>query len=223
MTRTLHTDPVSGRELANEMDLNFMMGAVGSDCSAMGNQIQLSAEDLARLSPSPLIKQLGAQIVADAKGKPILDVACGGGRNAVLLAHLGGNVIGIDNDLKRLEAERVRLADTIFAPAFSKIKPFSLDLLADEWPFQPGSIGGIVNVHFLCSALFPAFASSIVPGGCLLLETIQGRGGNYLQLPKAKTLQSAFENFFALNLYKERKAGPKNHDAVTVQMFGTRL
>ncbi|MGI9075201.1 MAG: class I SAM-dependent methyltransferase [Bryobacteraceae bacterium] len=169
--------------------------------------IPLSQDDLRKLSPSLLVRRFGAEIVAAARGQPILDVACGGGRNALLLAHFGGHVICIDNDLSRLESEIIRLGDTIFEPALSRIELLSLDLMCDEWPFPSASVGGIVNVHFLNIALFPSFARSASPGSCLLLETVPGCGGNYLQLPKAGTLRQAFENFFDFEIYKERKVG----------------
>jgi SAM-dependent methyltransferase len=185
--------------------------------------IPVNLNDLKGLSPSSLVRRFGAEIVARSKGRPILDIACGGGRNAVLLSHLGGVVICIDRDLSRLESERIRLADTIFAPAFSKIKPLRMDVVSDKWPFEAHSVGGIINVHFLCPSLFSSFAESVRVEGSLLLETVRAHGGNYLELPKAGAVRSAFEKFFALKLYRERKVGPNNHDAVTVEMFGTKF
>ena len=111
-----------------------MMGTVRHAYSATINKIELSAEDFACLSPSPLVKDLGC--------------------------------------------------------------------IAVSAPFNRGDCQCPFSMR---AGLFPAFASSIVAGACLLLEAIQGRGGNYLQLPKAKTLRSAFEAFFAFKIYKERK------------------
>ena len=178
--------------------------------------------DRGQISPSPFVRRFGPQIVAVANPKPILDVACGGGRNAVFIAHLGGTVICIDRDLARFEAERVRLADSIFAPSFSRITTLRLDLIREPWPFPPDSVGGIVNVHFQRAVLSSYIIESLSSGGCLLLETVQARGGNYLELPKAETLRLAFGKFFDLKTYRERKAGPVGNDAVTVQMFGVR-
>lgn len=186
-------------------------------------KIALNQEDLTKLSPSPFVRRFGTKLVAAANGKPILDVACGGGRNAIFLAHLGGHVICIDNDLTRLEEERIRLADTPFAPAFSNIEPFCLDLKRDEWPFSRNSIGGIVNVHFLHVPLLPPVATSLMPGKYFFLETISGRGGNWRELPKTGTVRSMVEPFLALELYKERKVGPSCHQVATVRMLGKRL
>jgi len=182
----------------------------------------LDARDLARLSPTAMVRRHAAQMVAAAAGRPILDIACGGGRNAVLVAYLGGSVICVDNDLSRLVAQFTRLKDTVFAEACSRITPLALDLIRDEWPFQAQSAGGILNIHFLRAALFPVFASSTARGGCLLLETVQNRGENYLTLPKQGALRSALEPSFALDIYSERRCGPDGHDSVSVQLFGPR-
>ena len=55
--------------------------------------------------------------------------------------------------------------------------------------------------------------------GYLLLETIPGCGGNYLDLPRAGQLRPAFETTFDIEFYKERKVGPPGSDAVTVQLL----
>src|ERR1017187_7703007 len=80
-------------------------------------------------------------------------------------------------------------------------------------------VGGIINVHFLLPALFPFCEQSLSPGGYLLLETVPGCGGNYLELPKANELRSALEMLFELEFYRERKVGPVACDAVTVQVL----
>lgn len=64
---------------------------------------KLSGLDLRELAPSPLVKRFGEHIVESARRYPILDVACGGGRNGVFLSHLGGRVVGIDIDLSQIE------------------------------------------------------------------------------------------------------------------------
>jgi hypothetical protein len=56
----------------------------------------------------------------------------------------------------------------------------------------------------------------------LLLETVPGCGGNYLELPKAGTLKTAFERGFNFEFYKEGKVGPPDYDAVTVQLLAKR-
>lgn len=182
-----------------------------------------SADDLRNLYPSSIVKRLGPRIVDSAAGKPILDVACGGGRNAILLAYLGGDVICIDKDLTKLEAKCSRLQAGPFGEAIRRIRRIHLDLTNDQWPFDPEIVGGLVNIHFLHPPLFPAFRDCLQWGGSLLIQTVPGHGGNYVELPRAGALRQEFEQSISLEIYKEQKAGPEEVDAVTVQLFGRRV
>src|SRR5690242_19674313 len=105
-------------------------------------------DDVQLISPSPFVKRFGRQIVAAANAKPVLDIGCGGGRNAIFLARLGASVICVDKDLKQFESERVRLAESVYGGSFSRITTLRSDLLQEPWPFSPGSAGGIISVHF---------------------------------------------------------------------------
>jgi hypothetical protein len=96
-----------------------------------------------------------------------------------------------------------------------------MDLLKDRWPFGESSIGGIINIHFFSAALLPAFLHSLAPGAYLLLETVPGCGGNYLQLPKAGMVKSFLGKSLDLKFYRERRVGPDGIDAVTVRMLGS--
>lgn len=169
-----------------------------------------------RSQPSPLLKKFANTIVNAASGYPIIDVACGAGRNAFYLAQLGCKVICIDRDLSCLK-------DRWSGGEISKhLTLIEMDLVADPWPFGERTIGGIVLVDFLDRSLFTFFERSLVTGSCLLIETISNRGGNYLELPSAGELRKAFEKSFEFHFYNEREAGPRQIDAVTVRMLGKR-
>ncbi len=172
-----------------------------------------------RLEPTPLVRRFAAKIADAAGDKPILDVACGSGRNALPLAQLGCSVICMDQDLASLKAHVVHLRRTELRKASAKLVPHQLDLVKDHWPFRTGVVGGIINVHFLLPKLLPLFERSLSPGGYLLLETVPGCGGNYLELPKAGELRSALGNGLELEVYQERKVGPVGYDAVTVRLL----
>jgi SAM-dependent methyltransferase len=165
------------------------------------------------LNACPLIRKFWTKVAEAAMGKPILDIACGSGRNALPLVAQGCTVICADNDLTRLRSPNGMAGRLI---------PRQLDLVADAWPFDRSSIGGIVNVHFLLTRLFPHFESSLSSGGYLLLETVPGCGGNYMQLPKAGELRSLLKEAFGLEFYKERKVGPEKCGAVAVQLLARR-
>jgi len=168
------------------------------------------------LEPSPLVKKFGSTIADAAFGYPIIDVACGSGRNAFYLAEFGSNVICVDRDLTRLKKE---LPAQTVSP---RLTLFEMDLLADPWPFGPHTIGGIVLVDFLNLSLFALFERSLIAGGYLLIETVSGRGGNYLELPKASELRTALEKSFDFCVYREVKVGPRASNAVTVRLLARR-
>jgi SAM-dependent methyltransferase len=178
--------------------------------------------DMNRLQPSTLVRQFASKITVAAGSSPIVDVACGAGRNALFLAGLGCTVIGIDNDLVRLEALR-RASSSGSKPEASRLTVKCIDLIKDPWPFSPRSLGAIVNVHFFLRRLFLDFENSIMPGGYLLFETVPGCGGNYLELPRAGDVRTALVEAFRFEFYKERKVGPLNHNAVSVKLVATRL
>ena len=170
-------------------------------------------------SPSPFVRRFASRIAGASLGKPILDVACGSGRNAMVLSQIKCSVVCVDKDLTSLKAQRLRLRGTALA---RRLRLQRLDLLKDPWPFAPSVFGGIINVHFLLPALFPAFESSLSAGGYLLLETVPGCGGNYLELPKPGSVRAAFEASFSIESYQERKIGPLGYEAVTVHLLAKR-
>jgi len=170
------------------------------------------------LKPSPLVRRFASQISEAAAGLPILDVACGSGRNAVFLHNLDCTVICVDNDLTRFQTQDLPPSQT----SVGKLVVRQLDLVNDDWPFGECSLGGIISVHFLLPALFPRFEHSLSPGGYLLLETVPGCGDNYLELPKAGWISSCFRQSFDLEFYQEGKVGPRGSDAVTFKMIARR-
>ena len=168
--------------------------------------------------PSPLVRRFASRVAIAAGERPILDVACGSGRNAVALGQLGCKVICVDIDLGSLRASRRAWRAGSLRGVSSRLRLHEMDLMKDPWPFRANAIGGILNIHFLLPALLPHFVNCLVPGGYLLLETVPGCGGNYLELPKSGELRSAIEQVLEPTFYQERKVGPDGYDAVTVRL-----
>jgi SAM-dependent methyltransferase len=173
-------------------------------------------ENSRSLQPSPLVKKFAPTIAEAASGYPIIDVACGAGRNAFYLAEFCPSVICVDRDLTRL---RNQLPSRVVS---LRLTLFEMDLLEDPWPFGSHTIGGIVLVDFLDLSLFALFERSLIEGGYLLIETVSGRGGNYLELPKASELRMVLEKSFDFRLYREVKVGPRGSNAVTVRLLARR-
>jgi SAM-dependent methyltransferase len=170
------------------------------------------------LEVSSLVLKFGAKVVAASHRKPILDVACGSGRNAFFLSSLGATVICMDRELTRLREVLAQNASTGIIEETDRLVPQQIDLIKDPWPFDYGTAGGIINVHFTFPALFPFFASSLIPKGYLLLETVPGCGDNFMELPKTGELRTALEADFEFEMYKEKPVGPVESKAVTVKL-----
>ena len=165
-----------------------------------------------KYTPSRIVERFAEQIAHAAKGFPILDVACGSGRNTDVFVRLGCNVICLDKNLSQIES---RYSQETMP---SRLKLLKADLINDPWPVGVASVGGIINIHFLLPNLFSAFAESLIAGGYLVIETVPGCGGNYVQLPKANQLRTALSHMFEFEFYKENPAGPAACEAVTVRL-----
>ena len=99
-----------------------------------------------RREPSVLVRKFASKMLEAAGDKPILDVACGAGRNAIFLSELGCMVICIDKDLTELRRHQTHQSHTP-APKEQRLELCHLDLVNESWPFAEGSAGGIVSVH----------------------------------------------------------------------------
>lgn len=184
---------------------------------------QFTKHDLQRLSPSQFVRRFSEAIVLAAKGRPILDVGCGGCRNALLLASLGANVIGLDIDLQPAHKHFDRLTETVFKQSLNRINLLKRDLLHSPWTYSTESVGGIINVHFLHQPLIRSFIDSLGVGGLLLIETIGAHGGNHTELPPAGRLRELVGTNLLLVKYQERRAAPPGIDAVTVKLIAQKI
>ncbi|MFC5474284.1 class I SAM-dependent methyltransferase [Paraherbaspirillum soli] len=95
----------------------------------------------------------------------VLDLACGGGRHAVLLAAQGLDVLAVDRDPAALAG--------IGAPGISTqqidLEAGSSDAL--DMLFQPQRFTAVVVTNYLHRALFPLILRSVAEQGVLLYET----------------------------------------------------
>ena len=122
--------------------------------------------------PSPFVVRALARLGTPqtAAGGPLsrlpraLDLACGRGRHALLLARSGYHVEAVDFALPAIAslAERARAAG------------LDVDCLAADattWPVPRGRYALVVVVSFLERALFGALRNAVQPGGALVMET----------------------------------------------------
>jgi SAM-dependent methyltransferase len=102
-----------------------------------------------------------------------LDLACGSGRHARLLASLGHAVTAVDRD-----------PGALLAAAGEGIVTLRHDLEAADaaWPFAPGRFAGIVVTNYLHRPLFGEIAAALAPNGVLIYETF-ARGNEVFGKP----------------------------------------
>jgi SAM-dependent methyltransferase len=91
----------------------------------------------------------------------VLDVACGAGRHARLLAALGHAVDAVDRDASAI-------AGLAVVPG---VRSLTADLEGGPWPYAGRSWDAIVVVNYLHRPLLPRLIGALRPGGVLIYET----------------------------------------------------
>jgi hypothetical protein len=66
-------------------------------------------------------------------------------------------------------------------------------------------------------ALFPSMLDSLRTGGYVYLETFGDQGENYRDLPRSGEIRAALGDHVDLKYYREKAAGPKRDNAVSVK------
>lgn len=99
-------------------------------------------------------------------GGRVLDVACGRGRHALLLAAAGFDVHAVDRD-----AEKIAALCDVTQRLGLKIDAAVMDLEVDGVDLGEGGYDAILVVHYLHRPLFPVLVRALRPGGILLYET----------------------------------------------------
>jgi tellurite methyltransferase len=116
-----------------------------------------------------------------------LDIACGTGRNALLLARCGWRVTAVDYSNVAIE---------MLASHGEKIEALVRDLEAGEYPIEPAAFDLICDFHYLQRDLFDAIRAGVRLGG-LFVGSIHLAGAqmNPLYLLHPGELQSLFSDW----------------------------
>lgn len=92
-------------------------------------------------------------------GGRVLDVACGAGRHARLLARLGFEVDAVDRNA------------ALFPDPPPGVRFLAADIEAGPWPYAGRRFDAVVVTHYLHRPLLPLLADSLEPGGLFVYET----------------------------------------------------
>ena len=90
----------------------------------------------------------------------VLDLACGAGRHAALLASLGHTVLAVDRDISAIDLLKS-----------DSIQPQKLDLEGSDWPLLGQWFSAIVVTNYLYRPFLDELPKMLTEGGVLIYET----------------------------------------------------
>jgi len=98
---------------------------------------------------------------------PVLDLACGTGRNGLVLAQCGIPVVFADRDAAALDIVKQRLLEDTLP---GRIWEVDLEQTGAN-PFSGQKFSGIIGFRYLHRPLFTALKKAVEPGGLVIYET----------------------------------------------------
>lgn len=134
-------------------------------------------------------------------GGPVLDLACGKGRNARLFAARGHPVEAVDRDPAVLS----------WLSGLTNVTARCADLEQGPWPYEGRCFAGVVVTRYLWRPLFPYLIAAVAPGGVLIYETFAAgnerhgrpcnpdfllRPGELLEVVRGRLRVMAYEDLF---------------------------
>lgn len=145
-----------------------------------------------------------------------LDLPCGYGRHARVLAMLGYQVLCADiafNCVGRLREQSLLSNAALF--------PIQADAQS-RLPVADASMGLVVITDFVALGLLERAAALLMPGGYLVYETFSLRGQNWRELPRRGAVKGAVDGKVEMIGYRETPGGPSNESRAKVQMLARR-
>lgn len=149
--------------------------------------------------PSPPSEWVERHLSLIRPGGKVLDLACGTGRHALLLAQSGFRVEAVDRDQGAL-AEITGVA---------RIHPRRLDLENSAWPYAPESFDAVIVTNYLHRPLLQNLINALTVGGVLIYETfacgneLLGRPSNPDFLLRPGELLERMGHGMEVNAYEE--------------------
>ncbi len=153
--------------------------------------------------PTPLVTEIAGGL----KPGTALDLACGGGRNALWLAEQGWKVTAVDGS---------RAAIRLITARNPEIDARVANLEKHEYAIEPDSWDLIAICYYLQRDLFEPAKRGVVPGGVVIaIVHIPGAGEGLTPFRLAPgELAAYFRDFEILHSYEGPPADPVHHHRV---------
>jgi SAM-dependent methyltransferase len=117
------------------------------------------------MNASPWVRRFAPLIPS---GGVVLDLACGSGRHASLVADMGHKVLAVDQDIAAIELIQHPL-----------ITPSCLDLEGVEWPIKDAEFSAIIVTNYLYRPHLDQLPKMLQMGGVLVYETFALGNGDF--------------------------------------------
>jgi len=150
-----------------------------------------------------LLKHLDLLTKLD-RSLPVLDLACGKGRNGLMLAQHGIPVVFADSSVGALKTVEQHLAGDDLPG-----RTWQIDLeIPGVNPFSINCFSAIIGFRYLHRPLFPALRNAIKPGGLIIYQTFTtgnrkfGRPNNADFLLKPNELKTLFKDWEMIDYFE---------------------
>jgi tellurite methyltransferase len=158
---------------------------------------------------APLLKRYANELEHAAKLGPVLDLACGSGRNGLRLIENNIPVIFADISADALLQVELSLAQEPYRKNASTATLWPVDLEQPGVnPLDGHMFGAIVAYHYLHRPLLESIKQAVYPGGMVIYETFTvdqpryGRPNNPNFLLRHGELQEVFCNWTILHSFE---------------------
>ncbi len=167
--------------------------------------------------PAEIVREQAGLLRRNPVAGPVLDLACGGGRNAVFLAGLGCAVEGLDRSAETLAGAAALAARRGVSVRWRQGDLEAPDaLLAELLP--AGAYAAVVVVKYLHRPLIPWIKEALRPGGLVVYETftvrqreISGAPSNPAFLLEPGELRRLFADFEFITGFEGLRENPPRH------------
>lgn len=151
--------------------------------------------------------------------KPILDIACGYGRNGGYIALDNHRVVFIDNDIECLQYIKSAGRLTEYGDVNAdNIRVLYKDLNKGSLPFPNCSVGGIIDIHYYNPLLISEMIRVLDVGGFFCFESISAKGKNVYELPEYHFIKDMLNDFKIVS-YFEKRINPTELNKSTIKVF----